>query len=109
MRNTSRPPPESLAIVSVKVVEVAEPIRAARTNTHIESAEVAFVEASAVQFVYVPPPPELLSVITGAWAVVRPEWAAMTTIRSPAAGVATTVLFPAVVLKVFPADVTAAI
>ena len=50
-RNTSSPPPESDAIVSVNVVEVAEPIRLLRTNTHIESAEVAFVDASAVQFV----------------------------------------------------------
>jgi hypothetical protein len=89
----------------VKVVELADSIRLFRTQARITSALVFF--SADVISEYVPALPGLLSV--GAAAEVFPVCAVKMMIRSPTAGVATTVFVPDVVLNVaVPRRVTAA-
>jgi hypothetical protein len=97
-RSTVSPPPVEDAWVAVNVVDEAAGISESRTNTsRTPVVENPVREESTC--VYVPDWVSLTAVVPPA----MPDVPAMTTIRSFAAGVATTVLLPAVVVHVVPA------
>src|SRR3990167_7412029 len=103
---TVSPPPVSPVIVAVKVVEVAEPTLLLRIQ--MSSIPVVPPPRARAMRVYAPRPSELLSATEMLSPPAIPDAAATTTIRSFRAGVATTVLSPAVVFQVSPSSLTVA-